>query len=229
MLCTCACMVFVAVPQAHADIIKYVDESGTLHFSDSGTTWPFQIYKRVPEPKQATINAMYTINRDRFLPSINAAASAHGVDAELIKCVITVESGFNPKALSPKGARGLMQLMPSVASEYNVRDSFNPDDNIHGGTKLLKHLLKKYRGDLRIALAAYNAGEDAVRKYSGIPPYQETMEYVEKILGLYGKPYESARYLVPDNSYGKKIYRYETTDGSSILLTDTPLNPNDDF
>jgi soluble lytic murein transglycosylase len=218
-------MIAAAVP-ARADIIKYVDESGTLHFSNAGTAWPFEIYKREPKPKRPARYASSGMNHDKYMPWIYAAANTHGVDADLIKCVITVESDFNPQALSPKGAQGLMQLMPATALEYNVKNSFDPSDNIHGGTKFLKHLIGKFHGDLRLTLAAYNAGEEAVRKYSGIPPYQETMEYVEKILSLYGKPYESARYSEPGYSEKKKIYRYEREDGT-VLLTDTPRKAGD--
>lgn len=115
---------------------------------------------------------------------IRAAARTHGITEDLIRAVIHAESAFNPKAVSPKGARGLMQLMPPLAKEFGVKNSFDPYENIHAGSRFLAMLLRKYAGDLRLALAAYNAGPGAVDQYKGIPPYAETRDYVEKVLAL---------------------------------------------
>ncbi|MBI5178710.1 MAG: lytic transglycosylase domain-containing protein [Nitrospinae bacterium] len=213
-----------APESSFADIVKYMDENGTVHFTDSGGPWPFEILKRIPSaPKREVRAAVYEENRDRFLPVINAAAEAYGLDPHLVRCVIEQESAFNPRAISAKGAVGLMQLMPRTANIYKVKNIYDPYENIHGGTRYLKYLLKKYRGDVKLALAAYNAGEEAVRRYSGVPPYQETQQYVEKILAQYGKRYEMPRESVREH---KKIYRYEREDGS-VLLTDTPRTAND--
>ncbi|HUO35565.1 MAG TPA: lytic transglycosylase domain-containing protein [Candidatus Acidoferrum sp.] len=113
---------------------------------------------------------------------IRAAAARHGVDEKLVAKVIAAESNFNPRAVSPKQARGLMQLMPQTAALLSVRDVFDPAQNIDAGTKYLRELLDKYKGDLRLALAAYNAGPDMVEKYGGVPPFAETQSYVERIL-----------------------------------------------
>lgn len=113
---------------------------------------------------------------------IKFAARQHGVDPHLLKAVIHVESAFNASAVSPKGAQGLMQLMPSTARRFGVKNAFRPQDNISGGTRLLKQLIAKYNGNLKLALAAYNAGEEAVSRYNGIPPYSETQNYVRKVL-----------------------------------------------
>jgi soluble lytic murein transglycosylase-like protein len=115
---------------------------------------------------------------------ITAAAEAHGVNPMLVKALIQVESGYRPRARSPKGAMGLMQLMPSTAREYKVRNPYDPKANIEAGIKHLKSLIDRMGVDL--ALAAYNAGEGAVRKFNGIPPYRETRNYVSKILSLAG-------------------------------------------
>ncbi len=108
----------------------------------------------------------------------------HGLDRKLVQAVIQVESGYNHRARSRKGAIGLMQLMPETALELGVSDSYDPESNIRGGTLYLRRLLDLFSGDLKLALAAYNAGPTAVRRYGGIPPYQETQDYVRRVLAL---------------------------------------------
>jgi hypothetical protein len=115
-------------------------------------------------------------------PIIESAATKHDVDARIVKAVIQVESAFRPRARSSKGAMGLMQLMPKTARQYQARNPYDPTSNIDAGTKYLKRLLNEF--ELPLALAAYNAGEGAVRRFGGIPPYAETQAYVTRILGL---------------------------------------------
>lgn len=119
---------------------------------------------------------------------IDRYAGRFGVDNELVAAVITHESGGDPNAVSPAGAIGLMQLMPSTAKALGVKKPFDPEENIRGGTKYLRSLLDRFNGDVRLALAAYNAGPGAVRKYKDVPPYAETRNYIKRILG--GDPYE---------------------------------------
>ncbi len=120
-----------------------------------------------------------------FDPLIFQAAKLHQVDPALIKAVIMAESGYNPKALSKKGARGLMQLMPRTAKWLGVVDSFNPEHNINGGARYLKQLLKQFDGDVELALAAYNAGSRNVRQYNGVPPFKATKFYITKVFKYY--------------------------------------------
>lgn len=114
--------------------------------------------------------------------AINTVSSRHHLDPDLINSVIHAESGFNPRAVSPKGAQGLMQLMPQTASRLGVVNAFNPDDNLEGGTRYLRELLERYNFDLIKALAAYNAGPQRVEQYHGVPPYYETQAYVARII-----------------------------------------------
>jgi membrane-bound lytic murein transglycosylase B len=126
--------------------------------------------------------------RDTVYSSLIAAtAETHGVDPLLVQALIQVESNYQPRARSSKGAMGLMQLLPSVAREYKVRNAYDPASNIDAGVRKLKSLIESMQGDLSLALAAYNAGEGAVAKFKGIPPYRETQHYVSRILSLIGR------------------------------------------
>ena len=120
-----------------------------------------------------------------FQSIILQASSRYSVDPAIVKAIILAESGFNPRAVSKKGARGLMQLMPRTAEALGIEDSFHPEENINGGVKYFKKLLDRFDGDVRLALAAYNAGSRNVRKYQGVPPYKATRYYIRKVLKYY--------------------------------------------
>ena len=120
-----------------------------------------------------------------FHPIIVQVADHHELDPALIKAIIMAESGYNPRAVSKKGARGLMQLMPGTAEALGVEDSFNPEQNIRGGVKYFKQLVNQFQGDVTLALAAYNAGSKNVRKYQGIPPWKSTQYYIDKVFKYY--------------------------------------------
>ena len=118
---------------------------------------------------------------------IVSTAERHSIDPDLVRAIVKVESNFNPAAISRKGATGLMQLMPATARRFGVGNRFDPEENLDGGVRYLKHLLWLYGGNLVLSLAAYNAGENAVARYGGIPPYPETRRYVRKVSSLYGR------------------------------------------
>lgn len=120
-----------------------------------------------------------------FHPIIIEEADRHEIDPALVKAIIMAESGYNPNAISEKGAKGLMQLMPSTAQDLGVEDVFNPQQNISGGVRYFKKLVNRFDGDIKLALAAYNAGSKKVRHYQGIPPYKSTHYYIEKVFKYY--------------------------------------------
>lgn len=164
--------------RAGGRIYKHVDERGVLHFSDMPVEVDYSIVPRAP-------------SRARRLPSHNGydslilrAARSQRLEPALVKAVIAAESDFNPRAVSPRGALGLMQLMPQTAAKLGVEDALQPEQNVLGGTRYLRAMLDRYR-DLRYALAAYNAGPSAVDRYRGVPPYRETRAYVARVLDYY--------------------------------------------
>ena len=140
------------------------------------------------QKKYANYSRLKTrVKEEIFHPIIIEASSRHSIDPALVKAIIMAESSYNPIAISKKGARGLMQLMPETASSLGVEDPFNPEHNINGGIKYMKKLLRQFKGELPLALAAYNAGSSKVRKYNGIPPFKATQHYVKNVLKYYKK------------------------------------------
>jgi soluble lytic murein transglycosylase len=178
-------VVLVELPgNAAAEMYMYRDRQGTVHFSNAPAQPGYRRYapRAASFPVSRRYSAQDRARRKAFDPIIEEAASRHRVDAALIKAVIRTESNFVPYARSPKGALGLMQLMPSTARRHNVWRVFEPSENIEGGTRHLRLLLDQYNGNVRLALAAYNAGEGAVERHGGIPPYRETIEYLQRVL-----------------------------------------------
>jgi soluble lytic murein transglycosylase-like protein len=145
---------------------------------------------------------------------IYRAGQKAGVDPRFIHAVINQESKYNAKAVSPVGAQGLMQMMPATAERFGLKDPFDPAANVEAGTKYLKWLLKRFDGDVSLALAGYNAGEGAVDKYKGVPPYSETQNYVKKIVSKYGKTYHPV--LSPDDA--KVAFHLEAVESGSVAV-----------
>lgn len=173
----------IALP-AHAQLVRIEDEAGVVHYTNEPC---HPKYLRLaptacPSPAPPAVTAEPGAS---FTQAIESTATRYGVDHRLVQAVVQVESGGNPKAVSPKGAQGLMQLMPARALALGVTNAFDPGANLDGGVRHLRDLLARYAGNIRLALAAYNAGEDAVRLHAGIPPYRETQDYVRKVLALY--------------------------------------------
>ncbi len=176
----------LALPQvSSADIYKYVDEEGVLHL----TNVPTEIdAKYVLVLREKPVHFMIGTDITKYDHLISRAADKYKVDSSLIKAVIKAESNFNHQAVSPVGARGLMQLMPTTATYLQVADSCHPENNIEGGVRYLRYLLNLYHGNLPLALSAYNAGEGAVSRYNNqIPPYRETQDYVKRVMSYYNR------------------------------------------
>lgn len=174
---------FMTTGTARADIYKYVDQEGVLHLTNVPSDHSVR-YEMILKEKRILFQPNLDINKYDYL--ITKAADKFNLDSALIKAIIKAESNFNNKAVSPVGAQGLMQLMPQTASSLNVDDSFHPEKNIEGGARYLRYLLNTYKGNLTLALAAYNAGEKAVAKYNyNVPPYRETQNYVRRVLSFY--------------------------------------------
>ncbi len=182
---------FVAVllwpVQVHAQIYAWRDINGTLVLSDTKIVDGAQTYAVADTPSvRVTTPPVASERGHQFDAIVQEHAGRHALRPELVRAVIQVESGFNPRARSPKGAMGLMQLMPATAMALGVHDPYDPADNIRGGTAYLRRLLDRFDGNEELALAAYNAGPEAVDRYGRqIPPYRETRDYVKRIGALH--------------------------------------------
>lgn len=194
-------LLIALAPAARADIYGFVDENGTTHFSNIQLDARYKLYKRDPYSRpqvsygsdgetrlpRSAAGAAQRIGR-RYASLVREVAREERVDPALLHAVIAVESGYNPRALSPKGAIGLMQLMPDTARRYAVSDLWDPLQNLRGGARYLRDLLTMFNDNLSLALAAYNAGEKAVVRYGHrIPPYAETRSYVPRVLEHYSR------------------------------------------
>ena len=185
---TAGCGLWVALalawaPAAPADTLyRFIDEQGVVHFSNVPSDPRYVAVRRLGQ--RSAPRGWRARNITAYDDLIVDAASSHGVPPALVKAVIAAESNFDPRARSPKGAQGLMQLMPQTARLLRVQDAYDVEQNIQGGTRYLARMVERY-GDWQRALAAYNAGPDAVDRYRGIPPYRETQEYVRRVLSYH--------------------------------------------
>ena len=211
-------------------IQRYVDESGRVVFTNLGTDRTPAASALSPLLQAAAKAASTSAARaELYAPLIEEAAGRYKINPDLVKAMIRVESNFNPEAVSIKGCKGLMQLLPDTAKRFGVKNIFDPTENLEGGVKYLRFLLDYFKNDLNLVLAGYNAGENAVTRHKGIPPYRETQDYVKKVTALY-QP--SADGLATDDMaeaappVNRKIYRVVQPDGR-ILFTNTPTESVD--
>jgi hypothetical protein len=204
------------VTGVRAEMYKLKEPDGTLHFTNAPTDPRYQKmaissgtaagWLRLPQAERGGTGP--------YVKEIQAASERYGVPVRLVSAVIRAESGFNPRAVSRKGAQGLMQLMPTTASILGVRNSFDPRENIDGGVRHLRGLIDRFPHSLPLAIAAYNAGEKAVVQYGGIPPYPETQDYVTKVMQFYGAPEGGA-------TPSTRIYQTVAPDGT-VTYTNIP-------
>jgi len=178
-------------PPALAEMYKFTDKDGIIHYTNikpvgqkNVKTFSFPCYASDPKCNQLDWEKI-PLNRRAFSDEIQAASEVFSVDGALIRAIIHAESAYQPDALSPKGAQGLMQLMPATQNELHIVNVFDPVSNIEGGTRYLSQLLQQFNQNVELAAAAYNAGPNAVLEYGGVPPYKETREYVRRIKILY--------------------------------------------
>ena len=160
---------------ARADIYKYVDANGVIHFTNTPTNSRYNLYLKERSTRSSSVDS------STIRAIISRHAATFRLEEALVRAVIKAESGFNPRAVSKKGALGLMQLMPDTARLLKVRDPLDAEENIRGGSRYLRLMLDEFNGNLDLALAAYNAGPNAVRRHGGIPPYEETRIYVDRV------------------------------------------------
>lgn len=216
---------------SYADVYQYVSEDGIVCYTDL----PFgKKADLVIKEKAGTASSQQSSDSRDYKDTIDyhsivhEKATKYNLDPLLVKAVIKTESNWNERAVSRKGAMGLMQLMPSTANDMNVRNPFNPEENIEGGVKYLRYLLERFNGELTLALAAYNAGPKWVEKFGVIPPITETKQYVNKVLALYhgNSPYSPTATNTGKEKRSEPIYKVNLDDGtvlftnSSFLLKD---------
>jgi soluble lytic murein transglycosylase-like protein len=191
-----ACLALVAVPAvASADIYKWTDADGTIHFDNKRPTDPrYKVYREAVEtPKSHAAGGVAPVPAQDHDPArftryddwIRDAAALYQIPEQLVRAIIRCESDYDPRAVSVAGARGLMQLMPETAERMQVRDIDDPRENIFGGVRLLRILANEFNGDLELTVAAYNAGDGAVMRFGGIPPFTQTRDYVVSVTKFY--------------------------------------------
>lgn len=209
---------------AIGDIYQWVDERGVVYFTNIPPDTKF--YRVAKEDRDRKTNSSKistkfyrsnnTASYQDYSGLIQTISEKHKIDPSLVRAVIKTESNFRNDAVSKKGARGLMQLMPQTANELNIKNSFDPEENIDGGVRYLKYLLDTFDGNLSLSLAAYNAGPELVQRLGRVPSIKETRDYVRRVLSLY-----NGSGIISFNK--EPIYKIISNDGTTIF-TNTPYN-----
>lgn len=213
----------VAPTPAQGQAYRLVAGDGTVHYTNAPTHPSYQrLLGLVVRPDARPAALTSSEEPTGLVRTIRDAAERYGVPERLILAVIRAESGFNPFAVSPKGARGLMQLMPQTASMLGVKNSFDPTENIDGGVRHLRSLIERFGNDVRLAVAAYNAGEQAVTYYRGVPPYAETRGYVQKVLALFNGGAATTAAPAPPPPPPAPTYRLIHGDGTVVYTNVVP-------
>ena len=215
------------VSTASSDIFKYIDENGVTCYTDAPLEKKNQkvlVEKSKPEPAEKCKSGKKLVLNTDYNSYVQKSARKYEIEPELIHAVIRTESNGNQRAVSKKGAMGLMQLMPSTASDMNVGNPFNPEENIEGGTRYLRYLIEKFNGNLTLAIAAYNSGPKTVERYGNVPPISETRQYVDRVLALYNGKRQYALSGPVENVQVTQapIYKIVLEDGT-ILFTNSTL------
>ncbi|MEN8153979.1 MAG: lytic transglycosylase domain-containing protein [Acidobacteriota bacterium] len=198
------------------EIIVRQNKDGSISLTNSPG-----VYRNSGKPAVKYLSSSFSTSVPyNYHMKIKDLSKKHGVSESLIIAVARAESGFNTFAKSKKGAVGIMQLMKKTAKGYGVSNRYNADQNLEGGVKHLKYLLNRYNNDLTKTLAAYNAGEEAVKKYKGVPPYRETKNYIRKVRKFMGLPVSSTSYARAKT----KIFKYKTQNGRLMISDSPPVN-----
>ncbi|NOZ25603.1 MAG: lytic transglycosylase domain-containing protein [Nitrospirae bacterium] len=222
----CLTVVVLLIPRsAFAEIYRYIDENGNEYYTNTPMHKDAElIIKEDKAPAfSGTDGTAYEYRSEASIEEYKViaekTAKRYALDPDLVKAVIEMESGWNPRAVSSRGAIGLMQLMPETAADMGVSNPYDPEENIEGGVKYLKRLLRRF-GDIRLALAAYNAGPSVVKRYGSVPPYTETLMYVQDILFQYNN--DTGKRSKERKREGERLYKVVFEDGR-ILYTNTPV------
>jgi hypothetical protein len=219
------CLALATVGGTEAAVFVHVDVEGTPHFTDAPTKAYFRPLPGFGLPPGVNLD------RGQYAELVNSIAAENGVDPALVKAIIRAESNFDQRAVSRKGAQGLMQLMPGTAGRYAVGNAFEPAENIRGGIRYLRFLQDRFPGQLHLAVAAYNAGESAVVRFKGIPPYAETRQYVARVFRFYDQASvlevtarrTGAAERAPAGPNDGKVYRKVAADGTPHYSNMPPL------
>jgi soluble lytic murein transglycosylase-like protein len=214
-VCVALVALVITAGPAGAESFRLTAPDGTVHFTNAPNDPRYTRMGFNSGTEAGFLRLPQGGDTGPYVQEIRDAAERYGVPVKLVSAVIRAESGFNPRAVSRKGAQGLMQLMPTTAATLGVRNSFDPRQNIDGGVRHLRALIDRFPSNLPLALAAYNAGERAVVQYRGVPPYPETQDYVSKVLHFYGGAVQGG--TTPPT----RIYQTIQADGT-IVYTNIP-------